>query len=102
MRAIVQAADKTLESVYTNLTQDHNGFSPFSAILLARFPLNAASGLKGSENPFPLSSATVLSAGQFFARHPHGGQTLRQIIASKNIGDCRALLNSDRPASRVV
>ena len=102
MRAIVQAADKTLEGVYTNLTQDHDGFSFFSALLLARFPLGAASGLQGSENPFPLPSATVLSASQFLARHPRGAQTLRQVSASRNIGDFRALLNSDRPASRVA
>ncbi|HYK36954.1 hypothetical protein [Alloacidobacterium sp.] len=53
MRAIVQAASDTLEGVYNNLTQDHNGFSTFSALLLARFPLDQATGEQGSENPFP-------------------------------------------------
>jgi hypothetical protein len=102
MRGIVSAAADTLEDVYTNLTKDHNGFAPFSALLLTKFPLGGASTEKGSENPFPLPSPAVLSAKRFLTRHPRNGQTLRQIIASKNIGDFRALLNSDRVASLVA
>jgi hypothetical protein len=102
MRGIVSAAADTLEDVYTNLTKDHNGFAPFSALLLARFPLGSASTETGSENPFPLPSPSVLSAKRFLGRHPRNGQTLRQIVASKNIGDFRALLNSDRVASLVA
>ena len=102
IRGIVSAAADTLENVYTNLTQDHNGFVPFSALLLTKFPLGDASAEKGSENPFPLPSPAVLSARRFLARHPRNGQTVRQIIASKNIGNFRALLNSDRVASLVA
>jgi hypothetical protein len=102
MRGIVSAAADTLEGVYANLTQDHNGFGHFFAVLLAKFPLGDASAQNGSENPFPLPSPAVLSARRFLARHPRNGQTLRQIIASKNIGSFRALLNSDRVASLVA
>jgi hypothetical protein len=102
MRAIVQAAADTLEEVYTNLTQDHNGFASFSALLSVRFPLDSPSGMNGSTNPFPLPSAAVLSAGRFLARHPLDGQTLRQLIGSKNIGDFRAFLNSDRLGALVA
>lgn len=101
MRAIVAAAADTLEGVYTNLTQDRNGFVPFSALLLTKFPLGDSSAEKGSENPLPLPSPGVLSATRFLARHPLRGQTLRQLIASKNIGNLRALLNSDRVASLI-
>jgi hypothetical protein len=102
MRGIVHAAAGTLEDVYTNLTQDHNGFAPFSALVLTKFPLGDASAEKASENPFPLPSPAVLSARRFLARHPRSGQTLRQLIAFKNIGDFRALLNSNRVASLVA
>jgi hypothetical protein len=101
MRAIVQAAADTLEGAFTNLTTDHNGFAPFSGILITRFPLDVASGLNGSTNPFPLPSSGVLSCRRFFARHPDGGPSFRQRVTSKNIGNLRALLNSDRPASLI-
>jgi hypothetical protein len=58
--------------------------------------------MNGSTNPFPLPSAAVLSAGRFLARHPLDGQTLRQLIGSKNIGDFRAFLNSDRLGALVA
>jgi hypothetical protein len=43
-----------------------------------------------------------LSTLRFLARHPLGGQTLRQLIGSKNIGDFRAFLNSDRLGALVA
>jgi hypothetical protein len=101
MRAIVAAAAGTLEGVYANLTQDRNGFVPFSALLLTKFPLGDASAETGRENPLPLPSPHVLSARRFATQHPLHGQTFRQLIASRNIGNVRALLNSDRAASLV-
>jgi hypothetical protein len=102
MRGIVSAAADTLENVYVNLTQAHNGFAPFSALLLRAFPLAGPASERGSENPFPLRSPAVLSTSRFLARHPRNGQTLRQLIAARNIGDLRGFLNSDRAASLVA
>jgi hypothetical protein len=102
MRAIVQAAADTFEGVFHNLTLASGAFVGFSALLNARFPSGTASRLAGSTNPFPLPSPVVLSTERYLAKHPLAGQRLAQVIGSKNIGNLRALLNSDRPTARIA
>lgn len=96
--AIVQAAADTLEAVYHNLTQDTNGFTGFSAILAAKFPPGVPSGLNGSTNPFPAPSGQSLSVRRFLTAHPLAGSTVRGRIRTLNVGNLRAVLNSDRRA----
>ena len=104
MRAIVQAAADTLESVYHNLTQDSNVFnSTFAPLLAARFPLDQPSGLAGSTNPFPLPTSRSLSLVRYLAAHPlQERELIKDRVVSKNIGYLRAVLNSDRPPSLLV
>ena len=102
MRAIVRAAADTLERVYHNLTQDSGAFPTFAALLASKFPLGVASKLVGSTNPFPLPSGVMLSARQYLRKDAPGTKSLGKLVSSQNIGDLRALLNSDRPASLVV
>jgi len=100
MRAIVQAAAATLESVYHNLTQDSNAIATFQALLNAKFPPGVPSNLAGSTNPFPLPSSKSLSLKRYLAANPLlQGESIRDRIRSKNVGNMRAVLNSDRPAS---
>lgn len=99
LHAIVQAAADTLEGVYHNLTQDANAFPAFAAILAAKFPPGVSSGLPGSTNPFPLPNPRLLSLGRYLSAHPLVGSTLRNRIQSLNVGNLRAVLNSDRRAS---
>jgi hypothetical protein len=97
--AIVQAAADTLEGVYHNLTQDANAFPAFAAILAAKFPLGLSSGLKGSTDPFPLPSPGLLSLRRYLGAHPLAGSTVRNRIQTLNVGNLKAVLNSDRRAS---
>jgi hypothetical protein len=99
MRAIVQAAANTLEGVYHNLTQDSAVFNTFADLLASKFPPGIPSGLTGSTNPFPIPSSHSLSLRRFLTAHPLGGGSIKDLISSKNIGELRAVLNSDRPAS---
>jgi hypothetical protein len=104
MKPIVGAAASTLKGVYINLTQDQGGgvFQTFSAVLNSRFPTGQPSNLAGSTNPFPLPSRAVLSAKQFLVKNEVDPQLLGQIIRANNeMGNLRALLNSDRPTSLV-
>jgi hypothetical protein len=98
-RAIVQAAADTLQNVHKNLTQDANAFGPFAAVLAAKFPPGVPSGLNGSVNPFPLPSFRSLSLKRYLAAHPLNGATLRSRVVALNVGNLRAVLNSDRIAS---
>lgn len=97
--AIVRAAAGTLEAVYRNLTLDTNGFTGFAALLAARFPPGIPSGLKGSTNPFPVPNPQRLSLSRYLTAHPLGGSTVRDRIRTLNVGNLRAVLNSDRRAS---
>jgi hypothetical protein len=91
-----------LEGVYYNLTQDSGIFAGFAAILGRRFPPGVPSNLIGSANPFPLPSAAELSLVRYLTKNPLGeNESLRQRILSKDVGNLRAVLNSDRPASLV-
>jgi hypothetical protein len=100
MRAIVQGAADTLEGVYHNLTQGSHAFTPFSALLAARFPPGVPSALVGSTNPFPLPSSRSLSLVGYLAANPLlREESIGDRIRSKNVGNVRAVLNSDRPAS---
>ena len=100
MRAVVQGAADTLEGVYHNLTQDSHAFAAFSALLAARFPPGVPSTLVGSTNPFPLPSSRSLSLMRYLAANPLlQEESIGDRIRSKNVGNMRAVLNSDRPAS---
>lgn len=102
MMPIVRAAASSLEGVYSNLTQDRDAFQTFLAILKSKFPEGQPSNLAGSTNPFPLPSGAVLSAKQFLAKSEADPQLLGQIIRSnRDLGNLRALLNTNRPASLV-
>lgn len=103
MRAIVQAASDTLEGVYQNLTKDSQVFaSAFAPLLATKFPPGVPSNLAGSTNPFPLPTSRVLSLSRYLAAHPLSpGQSLADMVGSKNIGNLRAILNSDRPVSLI-
>jgi hypothetical protein len=102
MKPIVGRPGNSLEGVYIQLTQDRGAFQTFSAILESKFPAGQTSKLAGSTNPFPLPSGAVLSARQFCAKVELDGQLLGKVIRSNNsLGNLRALLNSDRPASLV-
>lgn len=52
--AIASAGTATLASVYERLTSRGGAFEDFTALLVTRYPENTASGLVGSENPFPI------------------------------------------------
>jgi hypothetical protein len=100
MRAIVQGAADTLEGVYHNLTRDSHAFATFSALLAAKFPPGVPSTLVGSTNPFPLPSSRSLSLVRYLAANPLlQEESIGERIRSKNVGNMRAVLNSDRPAS---
>ena len=103
MRAIVQAAGDTLEKTYENLTQSSNAFPTFAALLAARFPPGVPSGLSGSSNPFPLPSSLSLSLKRYLAANSLQGQeSIRDRVRSKNVGNLRAVLNSDQAAATLV
>jgi hypothetical protein len=100
--AIVQAAADTLETVYKNLTQDTNGFSEFASMLAAKFPPGTKSGLDGSVNPFPLPSPRSLSLKRYLISHPLAGGTVRDRVRTLNVGNLRAVMNSDRRVSELA
>lgn len=99
---IIRAASPTLEGVFGNLTQDHDAFAQFAAVLAARFPPGTPSELSGSTNPFPLPTTRTLSARRFLAAAGVDGTRLGTVLrANRQLGHLRALLNSDRPRSLV-
>jgi hypothetical protein len=100
--AIVQGAADTLETVYQNLTQDTNAFSDFASILATKFPPGTKSGLNGSVNPFPLPSPRSLSLKRYLIAHPLAGGTIRNRVRTLNVGNLRAVMNSDRRASELA
>jgi hypothetical protein len=51
---IVAAGAPTLGQTYTKLTGKPDGFSRFKALIDSRFPAGHKSGLKKTDNPFPL------------------------------------------------
>jgi hypothetical protein len=102
MKAIVSAHATSLENVYFNLTKDRGGFQAFSNILEARFPSGTACGLVGSADPFPLPSGARLSARQFMVNSEMNPSLIGQVVrANRELGNMRALLNSNRPASLI-
>jgi hypothetical protein len=100
MRGVVSRAADTLEVVYRNLTRDSGAFSNFISLIDRKFPRDGPTFVT-TNNPFPLPTAARLSALQYLRQDAPGTQGLRQLIADKNIGNLRALLNSDRPASLI-
>jgi hypothetical protein len=104
MKAIVSAhaVDNTLEGVYANLTKDHNAFPIFINLLERAFPAGTPSGLVGSADPFPLRSDERLSVKQFITKNELDPGLIGHVVrANRDLGDLRALLNSDRPTSLI-
>jgi hypothetical protein len=102
MKAVVSAHASSLENVYFNLTQDRGGFQTFSNVLEGRFPSGTASGLVGSADPFPLPSGARLSVKQFMANNEMKPKLIGQVVrANRELGNLRAVLNSNRPVSLI-
>jgi hypothetical protein len=102
MRAVIRADEPSLEGVFSSLTLDRGGFATFSAVLERTFPAGTACGLAGSANPFPLPSDESLSARQWMAKAEMDPTLFGQAVRSNRLlGDARALLNTDRPASLI-
>jgi hypothetical protein len=102
MKAIVSAHAGTLEGVYANLTKDHGAFPIFTNLLERAFPSGTPCGLVGSADPFPLPSDERLSVKQFMADSELDPRLVGQVVrANRNLGNLRALLNSNRPASLI-
>ncbi len=102
MKAIVSAHARTLESVYANLTKDHNAFPTFTNLLEHAFPSGTPCGLVGSADPFPLPSGAALSVKQFMANSEADPLLIGQVVrANRELGNLRALLNSNRPVSLI-
>ena len=102
MKAIVSASASTLEGVYANLTKDHGAFPIFSNLLERKFPSGKPCGLSGSADPFPLPSGARLSAKQFMADSEADPRLIGQFVrANRDLGNLRALLNSNRPVSLI-
>jgi hypothetical protein len=102
MKAVVSAASNSLENVYLNLTKDRSGFQTFAAILESAFPSGTPCGLAGSEDPFPLPSPARLSSRQFIMNNePDPGLVRLPVRANRELGQLRALLNSNRPVTLV-
>jgi hypothetical protein len=100
MRALLLSAADSLEGVFDKLTQDRGAFQTFSNILEERFPPGKPCGLVGSADPFPLATSESLSTKQFMARSGMDPKLLGQVVRSKkDLGNLRAVLNSNRPAS---
>jgi len=100
MKAIISAHASTLEGVYANLTKDQGAFPIFTNLLEHAFPSGKPCGLVGSANPFPLPSGARLSVKQFMAHNGLDPRLLGQEVrANRDLGNLRALLNSNRPVS---
>lgn len=101
-KAIVSAHARTLESVYANLTKDHGAFPMFTNLLERAFPSGKPCGLVGSADPFPLPSGARLSVRQFMKHNEADPRLIGQMVrANRDLGNLRALLNSDRPVSQI-
>lgn len=102
MKAVVSAHASTLEGVYANLTKDHGAFPTFTNLLERAFPSGKPCGLVGSADPFPLPSDARLSVRQFMANSEADPRLIGQVIrANRDLGNLRALLNSNRPVSLI-
>jgi hypothetical protein len=99
-------ATAPLQGVYQKLTNDKSDpFPYFKQLLDTTFPPDQVSAISGSnpDDPFPLPSTRALSLNRYLAAHPLlGGESIKDRIGSKNIGNLRAVLNSDRPASLLL
>ena len=102
IKPIVAAGTSTLGGVYTNLTGDPNDPFPFfKQVLDNAFPEKSTITGGNLDNPFPLPSAAVLSTLKYLRSNAPGTKFVRQLVASKNVGQLRAVLNTDRRASLV-
>lgn len=100
--AIVAAGATPLSGVYKNLTGDPGDpFPAFKRLLDTAFPGTSTITQGNLDNPFPLPSAAELSTLKYLRKDAPGTKVLRNPIASKNVGNLRALLNSDRTTSLV-
>ena len=103
IKPIVAAGASTLGGVYTNLTGDPNDpFPLFKQVLDAALPGTSTITDGNLDNPFPLPSAAVLSTLMYLRNDAPGTKFVRQLVVSNNVGQLRALLNTDRQASLVV
>jgi hypothetical protein len=102
MKATISAHAGSLEDVYFNLTKDRTGLQEFTDTLAAKFPPGVPCDLVGSRDPFPLPTDRVLSARRFMANSETDPAGLGLMIrANRELGNLRALLNSNRPVSRI-
>ena len=102
MKAIISEAASTLEGVYANVTKDHGAFPIFANLLERAFPSGTPCGLVGSADPFPLPSGARLSVKQFMANSEVSPRLIGQVVrANRDLGNLRALLNSNRPVSLI-
>jgi hypothetical protein len=101
INSIVAAAAPTLARVYKNLTEDPSDpFPSFKQLLDSFFPGTTTISGPNLDNPFPLATSRSLSLVRYLAAHPlEEGQSIKDLVRSKNVGNMRAVLNSDRPAS---
>ncbi len=104
INAIVAAGTNTLGSVYKNLTADTaDPFPSFKAVVDAAFPGTNTITSGNLDNPFQLPTSRSLSLVRYLAAHPlQERESIKDRVISKNIGNLRAVLNSDRPASLLV
>lgn len=100
--AIVAAGANTLGGVYRNLTNDSaDPFPVFKQVADAGFPGKTTFNSGNLDNPYPLATTRVLSAKRYAVPHPLNNKSVSERIRSLKIGNLRAVLNSDRPASLI-
>jgi hypothetical protein len=103
IKPIVAAGTSTLGGIYTNLTGDPDDpFPLFKQILDKAFPGKSTITAGNLDNPFPLPTAAVLSTLNYLRNDAPGTKFVRELVASKNVGGLRAVLNTDRRASLVA
>jgi hypothetical protein len=99
--SIINAGASPLAGVYKNLTGDPGDpFPSFKKLLDDGFPgQGTISTGPNLDNPFPLPENIVLSVRRYRDKDAPGVASVSQMISAKNLGQVRALLNSDRLAS---
>ena len=88
LTAIITVGGNTLNDVYRNLTNDPaSPFDEFSRILANAWP------------PFPVPSGLGLSLRRFLEIHGSPYPSVRDLVAQANVGNVRALMNTQRSKS---
>jgi hypothetical protein len=105
INSIVAAGASPLAKVYGDLTKDPSDpFPVFKQLLDSSFPgtTTIPPTIPNPDNPFPLPSSRLLSLKGYLSANPLvQGQSIGDRIRLKNVGNMRALLNTDRSASLV-